>query len=82
MKTHFKVFAWYGVDQKINNLTISITTHFLCGFLDILKRFCGRIVKLNDAPPDSWMDSTASPKVKTMERKGVGRTPWLTTLWG
>jgi hypothetical protein len=27
---------------------------------------------INDAPPNSWMDSTSSPKVKTTKRKGVG----------
>ncbi len=27
---------------------------------------------LDDAPPNSLMDSTACPKVKTMEGKGVG----------
>ncbi len=26
----------------------------------------------DDAPPDSWIDSTANPKVKIAEGKGVG----------
>jgi hypothetical protein len=28
--------------------------------------------KISDAPPSSLMDSTLSPKVKTMEGKGIG----------
>jgi hypothetical protein len=35
-----------------------------------------------DAPPDSLMDSTTNPKVKTMEGEGVGRAPWFAALWG
>ncbi len=30
------------------------------------------IIFIDDAPPSSLMDSTASPKVKTVEGKGVG----------
>jgi len=27
---------------------------------------------VSDAPPNSLIDSTANPKVKTMEREGIG----------
>jgi hypothetical protein len=33
-----------------------------------------------DAPPNSLMDSTESPKVKTLEGERVRRAPWLATL--
>ncbi len=33
------------------------------------------IIFIDDAPPSSLIDSTMSPKVKTMEGKGVGVRP-------
>jgi len=37
-----------------------------------LKLIHGYKLAITDAPPSSFMNSTMSPKVKTMERKGVG----------
>jgi len=34
-----------------------------------------------DAPPNSWIDSITSPKVKVTKGQGVGHAPWLATLW-
>jgi hypothetical protein len=42
---------------------------------DIVIPFIKKFINLNacfDAPLDSWVDSTPSPKVKTMEGKGIG----------
>jgi hypothetical protein len=35
-----------------------------------------------DAPPSSLMDSTASPKMKTSERKGVRACSLAHSIWG
>jgi hypothetical protein len=32
--------------------------------------------------PQAFIDSTVNPKVKTMEEKKLGHTPWLATFWG
>jgi len=36
----------------------------------------------DDAPSNSLMDSTPSPKVEIMKGEELGRAPWLPTLWG
>jgi hypothetical protein len=40
-------------------------------FLDLVNLIGGICLIIINTPPDSLMDSTTSPKVKTMEGKGV-----------
>jgi len=40
------------------------------------------IVGWTKAPPNSFMDSTMSPKGEQRKDKELGHAPWLITLWG
>jgi hypothetical protein len=38
---------------------------------------------INDAPPNSLMDSNVSPKREKQQKDyELGHDPWLATLWG
>ncbi len=47
----------------------------------VMNLFLSRTIKCTNAPPNSLMDLTTSPKVKTTEGKGIGaRSPVHNTL--
>ncbi len=45
-KVHYGCFHSTMYTKKSHNLTILITIHFLCAFLDIWRRFCNKVIQL------------------------------------
>jgi hypothetical protein len=52
----------------------------LLKFCDIVSLWCDHTFYNIEAPPNSWIDSIGSPKVKTTEGKWVGACPLVRNI--